>query len=224
MLRIARWGLLAVVLGGTLAGALSGGEIDELRAQAKQLQQEAEAQAKSGNTDAAAALKHKSQEVRQRADLLEHKTRVSEVQKLGQKNLERVLKQLLQEEQRLSESDAPPEALVQIREQIAELKSHLKHPSQHGSGPEWKLERAAQRLQHLREAGEHLKLAEAHDLAHEVMKQAKAQEQQIAEAKQHLAAQGAQEHPSQQVQDLRAEVERLRAELRELRETIEKRP
>lgn len=224
MLRIARWGLLAVVLGGMLAGAMPAGEIDELRAQAKQLHLEAEAQAKSGNSDAAAALKHKSQEVRQRAEFLERETRVSEVQQLGQKNIERALKQLLQQEQKLVDSGAPSESLVQVRLQIAELKTHLKHQPKGESGPASKLGRAAERLQHLREAGEHLKLAEAHDLAHEVMKQAQAQEQQIAEAKHHLAAQGAQEHPSQQVQDLRSEVERLRAELRELRETIEKRP
>ena len=78
-------------------------------------------------------------------------------------------------------------------------------------------------------AAENLKLAEEHDLAHKLTKQAEDMERDVRAAKQRLAAemherrepQG--EHWPEVVQDLRAEIERLRDEVKELTQKIEKR-
>lgn len=136
---------------------------------------------------------------------------------------------LLQKEADVQAKSGNSEGAEKLKRISLELRKQadLLEQAQHDTGPKIKLERAAQRLRHLREAAENLKLAEAHDLAHEVMKQADAQEQQVAEIKRDLAAQHERkhpEHPSPQVEELRSEVERLRAEVRELRQAIEKRP
>lgn len=50
-----------------------------------------------------------------------------------------------------------------------------------------RVERMAQRLRHVREAAEHLKAAEMHDIAHDMMQRAEAMERELVHAKETLA-------------------------------------
>lgn len=83
-----------------------------------------------------------------------------------------------------------------------------------------KLEMASQRIHHLRVAAEHLKLAEAHDLAHQLMEKAEVMEREVQEEKRRLLEEVHQQRRAPEgmdvVQDLRAEVAKLRAEIKEL--------
>lgn len=224
MLHAKRWGLLVGVLGFTLTWSLMAGEVDELRAKAKRLRNEAAAQAGNGNPQAAEELERESNKLLEKAERLEHE---SPEPHLNDGRLKERLQDLVQEEQKLIESNAPPEARDRVSKQIHEVKTLLAHRARPDSDPKHHLELAARRVQHLRVAAENLKLAEAHDLAQEVMKKAEAQEREIGEAKRRLAEQGERErkkHDAPEVQELRSEVERLRAELQELRQAVKERP
>jgi polyhydroxyalkanoate synthesis regulator phasin len=89
------------------------------------------------------------------------------------------------------------------------------------------LEAATRRIHHLRVAAQNLKMAEAHELAHEIMKKAESMERDVQERKKRLAAEIQKahggEHGPDVVRELRAEIERLRAEVKELRQKVEKR-
>ncbi|MCU0715247.1 MAG: hypothetical protein MUD03_03880 [Pirellula sp.] len=84
-----------------------------------------------------------------------------------------------------------------------------------------KMEIASQRIHHLRVAAEHLKLAEAHDLAHQLMEKADVMEREVQEGKRRLAEEMHKQRGEPEgmgvVQDLRVEVAKLRAEIKELR-------
>lgn len=136
------------------------------------------------------------------------------------------LQDLVREEQKFNETNAPSEARERVHNQIREIKVALARRSHPDFEPKQQLESAARRIEHLRMAAKNLKQAEAHDLAHAVMEKAEAQERELAEAKKHLAGQQAQAHQSRdavEAQELRREVEQLRSEIRELRQLIEKR-
>jgi len=81
----------------------------------------------------------------------------------------------------------------------------------------------------MRVSAQNLKIAEAHDLAHQLMKKAKAMERDLQVGKQRLAAamQEVQSHQGEQmpdiVRELRAEIERLQVEVKELSQKGEKR-
>jgi polyhydroxyalkanoate synthesis regulator phasin len=89
------------------------------------------------------------------------------------------------------------------------------------------LEVASRRIHHLRVAAQNLKMAEAHDLAHDLMEKAESMERDVQEGKKRLAAEMQKahggEHGPDVVRELRAEIERLRAEVKELRQKVEER-
>ena len=70
-------------------------------------------------------------------------------------------------------------------------------------------------------------MAEAHDLAHQLMEKAEAMEHEVQEGKKRLAAKMQKahggEHGPDVVRVLKEEIERLRAEVKELRQKVEKR-
>lgn len=72
-----------------------------------------------------------------------------------------------------------------------------------------------------RRAAEHLKLAEAHDLAHQLMEKADVMEREVQDGKRRLAEEMQKQRGEPEgmdvVQDLRVEVAKLRAEIKELR-------
>jgi prefoldin subunit 5 len=118
----------------------------------------------------------------------------------------------------------------------------LQHAKHQGLPPELrahaeKLEAAVRRIHHLKVAAENLKMAEAHDLAHDIMEKAESMEREVHEGKKRLDAEIQNfrlgehwqrrehwpEHVMDIVQALKTEIEHLRAEVKELRQNVEKR-
>ena len=153
------------------------------------------------------------------------------------RNLKERLQNLLAEERNLREAKAPEKELAEVREQIAgtERELHTIHAHHAGRGelpPEFRaqaemLEVASRRIHHLRVAAQNLKMAEAHDLAHDLMEKAESMERDVQEGKKRLAAEMQKTHGGEHGPDvlgeLRAEIERLRAEVKELRQKVENR-
>ena len=147
------------------------------------------------------------------------------------------LQDLLAKEKAMREADAPENELSEVREQIAgterELHAiHAHHPGHSRLPAEFqaqaeKLAVATRRIHHIRVAAENLKIAEAHDLAHQLMEKAEAMEREVQEGKKRLASEMQKSHDGEHepngVRELKEEMERLRAEVRELRQAIEKR-
>jgi DNA repair exonuclease SbcCD ATPase subunit len=147
------------------------------------------------------------------------------------------LNDLTAKERKMKEAQAPKQELAEVREQISGTERelhmiHLRHAGKAELPPEYRpqaerLEAVARRIHHIRVAAENLKLAEAHDLAHQLMEKAEVMERELQDGKQRLAAemqklQGVNDGP-EIVRDLRAENERLRSEIKELRQKVENR-
>jgi hypothetical protein len=209
-------------------GVLFASEADELRERAKAMRKEAE---------------QKSAKLREAADRLESKARERSedgnrpsIDKEVQRRKER-LRNLLVDERKLKEGNAPEHELAWMRGQIAgtEREIHMlqeRHGEQAEPRPEFHvqvemLETASRKIHHLRVAAENLKMAGADDIAHKLMEQADSMERDVQEGKKRLAAQMQKAHGGEQgpdvVQELRAEIERLRAEVKELRQKVENR-
>lgn len=238
--------LAGMVLGILLVsglGMLIASEADELRERAKAVRKEASVMAERGNKEQAERLEKESVELMQAAQKLESRTKGrgekadrTDIEKAMQ-NLHERLCDLHAQERKLKESKASEKELAEVHERIAQTERELhaihkhhagqaeQHPVLRGHAEQ--LEAASRRIHHLRTAAEHLKHAEAHELAHQVQEQANSMERDVQAAKarlleeHHRATKG--EHGPDALQELRAEVERLRAEVKELRQHSEKR-
>jgi DNA repair exonuclease SbcCD ATPase subunit len=224
-------------------GVLFASEADELRERAKAMQKEASVLAERGNKEQAERLEREAGELLEAAERMELKAKGrgeqddrpgidKEVQRLRER-----LQDLLAKEKELREANASEKELAKVREQIAgtERELHAIHAHHAGQGklpPEFhaqaeKLEAASRRIHHLRVAAENLKMAEAHDLAHQLMEKAEGMEREVQDGKKRLAAEvqkvHSQEHGPDVVRKLKEEIERLRAEVKELRQQVEKR-
>lgn len=221
---------------------LSASEQDELRERAKAMRKEAAALAESGNPEKA---EHLLQEAKQLLEAAERAQAKAEAHGEGHErqaherevqHLKERLRDLHAREQELRAANASEPELAEVREQIMgteqELQKFLARRAQNMAAHAWgpqaeRLAAAQRRIHHLRVAAENLKLAEAHDLAREIMGRAENMEREIQEAKRRLMAE---RHPGPEsrdgagdVRELRAEIERLRAEVKELRQQAEKR-
>lgn len=242
-MRITHAFALTICLLALCGSHLSASEADELRERAKSMRAEAAALAEGGNPEKAERLLQEANRLLEtaersqakaepREEVRERHTHEQEVQHLKER-----LRDLHAREKELRAAEAPEQELAEVREQIAgteqELRKFLaRHERSMSVRQEWgphaeRLAAAQRRVHHLRVAAENLKLAEAHDLAHEIMRRAETMELEIQEAKKRLMAdmrQGQEEpHGPGNVRDLRAEIERLRAEVKELRQQAEKR-
>jgi hypothetical protein len=150
------------------------------------------------------------------------------------------LQDLLAQERKLQAAAASEKELAKVREQIAgaERELHALHEHHlHSRGPSSgvpkelypqmeKIQAATRRIQHLRVAAENLMQAEVPELAQQIMEEAKKLEQEVQKARQQIEAEIHKSHVAapgpENVQDLRAEIERLRAEVLELRERAKK--
>jgi DNA repair exonuclease SbcCD ATPase subunit len=232
-------GLLLLFCGGILFAS----EADELRKRAKAMRNEASVLAERGNKEQAERLEKEAVALLEAAERLELKTK-GRGEKGDRPDIDKEVRQLkgrlhdlLAKEQKLKEAKAPEKALAEVREQIAGTERELQTIQAHHAGrvelpPEFrdqaeKLEAATRRIHHLRVAAQNLKMAEAHELAHEIMKKAESMERDVQEGKKRLAAEIQKahggEHGPDVVRELRAEIERLRAEVKELRQKVEKR-
>lgn len=232
-------GLLLLCCGGILFAS----EADELRKRAKAMRKEASVLAERGNKEQAERLEKEAVALLEAAERMELKTK-GRGEKGDRPDIDKEVRQLkgrlydlLAKKQKLKEAKAPEKALAEVREQIAGTERELQTIQAHHAGrvelpPEFrdqaeKLEAATRRIHHLRVAAQNLKMAEAHELAHEIMKKAESMERDVQERKKRLAAEIQKahggEHGPDVVRELRAEIERLRAEVKELRQKVEKR-
>lgn len=224
-------------------GVLVASEVDELRERAKAMRREASVMAERGNKEQAERLMRESVELMEAAEQLELKDKGPGEQG-GHPNIDTHVRHLTERlqalvatEQKMRDAKAPEKALAEVREQIAGTERELKmihaHHARLGEIPPEiraqaeQLEVATRRIHHLRVAAQNLKIAEVHDIAHQLMVQAESMERDVQEAKGRLAAQMQKAHGGglgpDVVQDLRAEIERLRTEVKELRQKVEKR-
>ena len=200
MQRITLSGMILGLLLSCSSGVVRASQGDELREKAKAMRKEASALAEKGDKEQAEKLEKESVKLLEAAERME------------QKNKER------------GEKRDRPDIDKEVRHLKDRLKAEL--PPEYRPQAE-KLEAVARRIHHIRVAAENLKLAEAHDFAHQLMEKAEVMERELQEGKQRLAAemqklQGVKDGP-EIGRDLRAENERLRSEIKELRQKVENR-
>ena len=228
-------GLLVFCCGGVLFAS----EANELRERAKAIRKKASISAEQGKSDQAERLERESAELLEAAVRMELKNKGSGEPGIDKevRHLKDRLQDLLAKEKKLREANAPENELAEVRGQIAATERELQAIHAHHAGkgkipPEFhaqveKFEAASRRIHHLRVAAENLKMAEAHDLAHQLMEKAEAMEREVQEGKRRLAAEiqkvHGREHGPDVVRELKEEVERLRAEVKELRQKVENR-
>ena len=200
MQRITLSGMILGLLLSCSSGVVRASQVDELREKAKAMRKEASALAEKGNKEQAERLEKESMKLLEAAERMERK-----------------------DKERGEKKDRPD-----IDKEVRTLKDRLKAelPPEYRPQAE-RLEAVARRIHHIRVAAENLKLAEAHDLAHQLMEKAEGMERELRDGKQRLAAemqklQGVKDGP-EIVRDLRAENERLRSEINELRQKVENR-
>ncbi len=170
--------ILALVLLSS-CGALFASDVAELRERAKAMRLKAAHLFEQGNKDQASEIEKESTKLLEMAERLEA-TSTERREKEGgfgiykeTLQLNDRLHHLLNKERIMREERAPEQELMKVRGEIADIERALKNiQAQHAERgehrPEFraqieKLERAGQRLHHLRVAAEHLKLAEEHD-------------------------------------------------------------
>jgi hypothetical protein len=182
------------------SGVVRASQVDELREKAKAMRKEASALAEKGDKEQAEKLEKESVKLLEAAERME------------QKNKER------------GEKRDRPDIDKEVRHLKDRLKAEL--PPEYRPQAE-RLEAVARRIHHIRVAAENLKLAEAHDLAHQLMEKAEVMERELRDGRQRLAAEMQKRqdvHDSPEIgRDLRAENQRLRSEIKELRQKVENR-
>lgn len=200
MQRITLSGMILGLLLSCFSGVVEASQVDELREKAKAMRKEASALAEKGNHEQAERLEKESMKLFEAAERMEWK------------------------DKERGEKRDRPDIDKEVRFPKDRLKAEL--PPEYRPQAE-KLEAVARRIHHIRVAAENLKLAEAHDLAHQLMEKAEGMERELQEGKQRLAAEMKKRQANNEgleiVRDLRAENERLRSEINELRQKFEKR-
>ena len=232
-------GMIVSLLLFCCGGVLLGSDADELRERAKALQKKASISAEQGKPDQAERLERESADLLEAAERLDLKAKGSGEPGIDKevRHLKDRLQDLRAKEQKMREANAPEKELAEVRQQVAgtDRELHLIHAHHAGKGklpPDFhaqaeKIAAASRRIHHLRVAAQNLKMADAHDLAHQLREKAEAMEREVQEGKQRLAAEIQQVHGGEHgpvvVRDLKEEIERLRAEVKELRQKVEKR-
>ncbi len=151
--------------------------------------------------------------------------------------LQEAMHALATKERKMRESDASEPEMAEIRNQMIKLERAMQEthageskrndiPHEFRAQAE-KLEHFSRRIQHVRVAAENLKLAEEHDLAHDLAAKAEGMEHDFQEAKRQLMQKMQQPREIHEggvdvVAQLKAEIGRLRAELQELRDQLKR--
>jgi DNA repair exonuclease SbcCD ATPase subunit len=244
--RMKRLAFPSVILGLFLfgsTGSIVASDADELRDRAKAMRAKAALLMEQGNKDLARRIEMESEELLEIAERLQAKPNAKLAKDIGPSvdkevfQLKDRLQDLLHKERSIRENRGNESDLHRVREEIAEIerslqKIHRQHPDKAENRPEFraeiaKLEKAGQRMHHLRVAAEHLKLAEEHDLAHKMMEQAESIERDVHAAKRRLAAEMHSETEQNKdrpdvIAQLKEENERLKNSLRELKQRFDK--
>lgn len=220
-------------------------DVDELRQKAKAIREEAMQLAKAGNEQEADLLMKESKLLMQKAEQISAANKEQRNQKQHNnpaqdehvRHIKEHINELLIQQKKLKQEGAPDPQLQEIRAMIGAKENELRMIRSHQNDkpnipPAFhpqaeKLETVARRIHHMRVAAENLKLAEAHDMAHQLMEKAEVMERELHEGKQRLAAEINNSHHKQEgldiMRDLRAELEQLRREVKELRQQVETR-
>jgi len=235
-----RWTLAAIGMSLMLCGtALWSDEAEELRDRVNALRKEAAALAEKGQAADAKRLEHEAQELAARLKKSTGEQK-QDVVKKGPvdlepqiQKLESHLQALAEKHRQLETEKGSDEARAAVREhmeaarrQLEELHALRQHRVKDGGGKHERVAEGpelAERIMHLRAAAEHLRHADAHELAGQLLEKARNLEQAAQPAKD-LFAKG-EKHPEKgepgglgaQVEELRRELQRLRAEVEELR-------
>jgi uncharacterized coiled-coil DUF342 family protein len=136
------------------------------------------------------------------------------------------LEAMLREADELQESGRANEA-DRLRQEAAELKRSFGQGQEQREVPP-RLREGFERLEHVRQAVEHLKAAGLHDLAQAAAQQAEGMERDLQAAMEATEREQHREQPPELAEirevlaDLRAEIDGLRQEVRELREQSRK--
>ncbi len=218
-------------------------DVDEIRQKAKAMREEAMQLAKAGKERESESLLKESQMLMEKAEQISHANQSEKKRKENPGHEENVrhlkehLNELLSRQKRLKQEGAPEPEQQEIRAMIEAKETELRMVRSHQNAkpnipPAFhpqaeKLEILARRVHHMRVAAENLKLAEAHDMAHQLMEKAEIMERELHEGKQRLAAEINNSHHQREgldvMHDLRAELEQIRREVKELRQQVEKR-
>jgi len=232
------------------SGVLMASEADELREKAKAMRKEASALIEKGDREQAEKLEKNSVKILEAAERMELKGKERREQRdrpdidKEVRHLKERLNDLVVKERKMGEAQAPKQELPKVREKVAGVREqvagierelnaiHSQHADKAELPPEFrpqaeKLEAVARRIHHMRVAAENLKMAEAHDFAHQLMEKSEGMEREYQAGKQRLAAEMHKHFGGNDGlaigRDLRVENERLRAEVKELRQMFEKR-
>jgi hypothetical protein len=239
---------VATVTLSILSSSVFASESDELRERAKAMQREAAELAERGQADQSADLMRKAEELMHQAEKLAARQEIDVKEDNAKKKpaileLSRRLQALRETLDTMQRNGAPEDKVrgVQtemkaVTEKLALLKKEG-HVSQ-SKNPEMKpqmekLERAWKQVEHIRQAAEHLKMAELHDMAHQLMERAENIERDVRAAKERMAVEERElkkrevrekdAAPGQNiVREMRAEIERLRDEVNALKKQLRK--
>lgn len=208
---------------------------DDRQQQAKQLLEMAEALAKDGHPDAAEKLKRKAHFLLEGGKQEPGSSAPDSKRQNAQHELGKQLHSLREQQQKLEQSGASEEQRDKVRRAIAETEEKLKHVQGAGHGPgkpgtpgdiPEDRRRAMERIEHVRQAAEHLHAAGLHDVADKLMEQAMQMEQELRQMveKQEAERAGRDRHagPQQEIEHLRSELKKAHAELEKLRQKQEK--
>ena len=217
---------------------LTASEVDEIREQSQAMRKKANALAEK-TKDEVSRLREAAERLELKARELERRPeQPGPGQDKEKGRLKERLEALRARFQELRESNGPENERGEIKEQISKIERELRASADAGpSGPRpvpaelrpqmEKLEKANQRIRHMRIAAENLKQGEFHDLAHGLMEKVESMEREVHEARQHLAEEFRKSQPRgsepDQVRELKGEIERLRARVKELSEKLESR-
>jgi hypothetical protein len=199
----------------TTATVVWASDSDELRVKAEAMHREAVELAEKGHEKEAANLKRKAMAMLEEAERLERDLPNRPHPEIVL--LKRRLETLRQEEQKLEEAAGEGDRLAHVRSAAKRTEAEIRHLS-HGSHDEDDAPRneVAHRLEHMRIAVDHLKMAGLHDIAEHVVQRAEATERELHEKHQHHEG-DAMHEIMKQLDELRHEVGRLHDEVSELR-------
>ncbi|MFM9063028.1 MAG: hypothetical protein ACKOOI_08340 [Pirellula sp.] len=215
-----------------------GDEREEIKLRIQEIKKQAAQLLEEGRKDKAAGLMREQEELMGKLRRMNSEGK-AEGRGPSPEELKHRIEEIRKQADRLMDQGQKDKAAVLMREQ-EELMNILRHMvgegRAEGSGPSQeqmeKFERAMQKVRHLRIASEHLKHAEMHDMALELMRQAEGIEQDLRNAKEKMSSQPRRDQPERKRDEARGLEDRLngmqrgldelRGENQQLRMMIEK--
>ena len=215
-----------------------GDEREEIKLRIQEIKKQAAQLLEEGRKDKAAGLMREQEELMGKLRRMNSEGK-AEGRGPSPEELKHRIEEIRKQVDRLMDQGQKDKAAVLMREQeelMNILRRMVGEGRAEGSGPSQeqmeKFERAMQKVRHLRIASEHLKHAEMHDMALELMRQAEGIEQDLRNAKEKMSSQPRKDQPERKRDEARGLEDRLngmqrgldelRGENQQLRMMIEK--